>query len=210
MTLGGDVDFQQIAKKTPGFVGADLSSLTKEAAVVAINRIFTRLRASPESHGATSSAADTDAIGRSNNEIFSNGAEEGGAHASVGNNTAAAAVPGAVSKEPKNTDGVSSQEQQQQQQSPEDVSAMVIDQENPPTEHQNKATGAEPREATSAAADTRNKSSTPDDDVAAAAEGGADAVGGFLAGPLSPAQLAPLSVTMQDFMAAVKKVCHGR
>lgn len=39
-----------------------------------------------------------------------------------------------------------------------------------------------------------------------AGEGGAEAVGGFLAGPLSPAQLAPLSVTMEDFMAAVKKV----
>lgn len=37
-------------------------------------------------------------------------------------------------------------------------------------------------------------------------EGGAEAVGGFLAGPLSPAQLAPLSVTMEDFMTAVKKV----
>lgn len=45
MTLSGDVDFSQIAKKTPGFVGADLSSLTKEAAVVAINRIFAHLRA---------------------------------------------------------------------------------------------------------------------------------------------------------------------
>ena len=37
-------------------------------------------------------------------------------------------------------------------------------------------------------------------------ERGAEAVGGFLAGPLSPAQLAPLSVTMEDFMTAVKKV----
>ena len=40
MRLAGSFDFAAIAKKTPGFVGADLSSLTKEAAVVAINRIF--------------------------------------------------------------------------------------------------------------------------------------------------------------------------
>lgn len=40
MRLSGDFDFKLIAKKTPGFVGADLRSLTKEAAVLAINRIF--------------------------------------------------------------------------------------------------------------------------------------------------------------------------
>jgi ribosome biogenesis ATPase len=33
-------DFKLLARKTPGFVGADIRSLTKEAAVVAINRIF--------------------------------------------------------------------------------------------------------------------------------------------------------------------------
>lgn len=40
MKIKGDFDFNQLAKKTPGFVGADLSALTKEAAIVAINRIF--------------------------------------------------------------------------------------------------------------------------------------------------------------------------
>jgi ribosome biogenesis ATPase len=43
MRLSGDFDLSLIAKKTPGFVGADLASLTKEAAVIAINRIFTSL-----------------------------------------------------------------------------------------------------------------------------------------------------------------------
>jgi ribosome biogenesis ATPase len=33
-------DYKMLARKTPGFVGADIRSLTKEAAVVAINRIF--------------------------------------------------------------------------------------------------------------------------------------------------------------------------
>lgn len=33
-------DFKLLARKTPGFVGADVKSLAKEAAVVAINRIF--------------------------------------------------------------------------------------------------------------------------------------------------------------------------
>lgn len=40
MRLSGNFNFREIAKKTPGFVGADLKSVTKEAAVVAINRIF--------------------------------------------------------------------------------------------------------------------------------------------------------------------------
>lgn len=38
--LSGDIEFRVLAKKTPGFVGADIRSLTKEAGVVAINRIF--------------------------------------------------------------------------------------------------------------------------------------------------------------------------
>lgn len=40
MRLAGDFNFTRIAKLTPGYVGADLRALTKEAAVIAINRIF--------------------------------------------------------------------------------------------------------------------------------------------------------------------------
>ncbi|KAL3944582.1 MAG: hypothetical protein SGBAC_001348 [Bacillariaceae sp.] len=40
MKLGGDFNFKDLARRTPGYVGADIRSLTKEAAVVAINRIF--------------------------------------------------------------------------------------------------------------------------------------------------------------------------
>jgi ribosome biogenesis ATPase len=40
MRLEGTLDYRLLAKKTPGFVGADVRSLTKEAAVIAINRIF--------------------------------------------------------------------------------------------------------------------------------------------------------------------------
>ncbi len=43
MRLGGDIDFHILAKKTPGFVGADIRSLTKEAGVIAINRIFKKV-----------------------------------------------------------------------------------------------------------------------------------------------------------------------
>ena len=40
MRVEGDLDYKVLARKTPGFVGADVRSLTKEAAVLAINRIF--------------------------------------------------------------------------------------------------------------------------------------------------------------------------
>jgi ribosome biogenesis ATPase len=40
MRLSGDMDYKILARKTPGFVGADVRSLAKEAAVVAINRIY--------------------------------------------------------------------------------------------------------------------------------------------------------------------------
>ncbi|CAM6099845.1 unnamed protein product [Calypogeia fissa] len=40
LRLEGSFDFKQIAKRTPGFVGADLAALIKEAAAVAVKRIF--------------------------------------------------------------------------------------------------------------------------------------------------------------------------
>ena len=43
MRLDGQFDLDLIAKKTPGYVGADIRSLTKEAAIIAINRIFKEL-----------------------------------------------------------------------------------------------------------------------------------------------------------------------
>ncbi len=43
LRLAGDFDFDRIARMTPGFVGADLAALTKEAAAIAVTRIFATL-----------------------------------------------------------------------------------------------------------------------------------------------------------------------
>lgn len=43
LRLSGDFDFELIARNTPGYVGADLQAITKEAASIAINRIFSTL-----------------------------------------------------------------------------------------------------------------------------------------------------------------------
>ncbi|EIE24941.1 AAA-domain-containing protein [Coccomyxa subellipsoidea C-169] len=44
LRLDGDFDFAQVAVKTPGFVGADLTALIKEAAAIAVTRIFSELQ----------------------------------------------------------------------------------------------------------------------------------------------------------------------
>ena len=43
LRLAGGLDLAEIAKKTPGYVGADLSALAKEAAASAVARIFQQL-----------------------------------------------------------------------------------------------------------------------------------------------------------------------
>ncbi|KAG8760426.1 hypothetical protein FRC14_003123 [Serendipita sp. 396] len=40
LRLSGDFDFQSLARQTPGYVGADLASLTGAAGVIAVKRIF--------------------------------------------------------------------------------------------------------------------------------------------------------------------------
>ncbi len=42
-TLGKDVDLERIARRTPGFTGADLSNLLNEAAILAARRNFTEI-----------------------------------------------------------------------------------------------------------------------------------------------------------------------
>jgi len=45
LRLSGDFSFADVAKKTPGFVGADLAALIKEAAALAVKRIFANFQA---------------------------------------------------------------------------------------------------------------------------------------------------------------------
>ncbi|KAL6055226.1 Ribosome biogenesis ATPase RIX7 [Balamuthia mandrillaris] len=47
LRLAGDFNFREIAHKTPGFVGADLSALTREAATLAVHRVFHQLLRQP-------------------------------------------------------------------------------------------------------------------------------------------------------------------
>ncbi|KXZ48460.1 CDC48 protein [Gonium pectorale] len=57
LRLEGNFDFAYVANRTPGFVGADLMALTKEAAAVAITRIFATLNAAAAAAEAAGMAA---------------------------------------------------------------------------------------------------------------------------------------------------------
>jgi ribosome biogenesis ATPase len=74
--LEGDFDFARIARLTPGYVGADLAALTKEAAALAVARIFRTLAASGDAADADGNAAAADELGRE--ALFSRGALDAG------------------------------------------------------------------------------------------------------------------------------------
>ena len=40
LRLAGDFDYRYLARNTPGYVGADLTSLTSAAGIIAVKRIF--------------------------------------------------------------------------------------------------------------------------------------------------------------------------
>lgn len=44
LRLTPDFNFEEVARNTPGFVGADLMALMREAAMVAVNRVFSELK----------------------------------------------------------------------------------------------------------------------------------------------------------------------
>lgn len=216
MTLSGDVDFQQIAKKTPGFVGADLSSLTKEAAVVAINRIFTRLRAeSPPAASFAPSPAQTssaglplepdEAPGKGGVSYAEEAAGEVAARA-AGTTKGSSQIPAATHESGSSSSssggvigggGSSNSADEGTVMNGSGGSAASL------SNNAVKPLSPPPPPPSSSVASQLAKKATG---AVSGGGGGAEAVGGFLAGPLSAEQLAPLSVTMEDFLMAVKKV----
>ncbi|KAF6258779.1 P-loop containing nucleoside triphosphate hydrolase protein [Scenedesmus sp. NREL 46B-D3] len=101
LRLQGGFDFHAIARRTPGFVGADLAALTKEAAAVAVSRIFSQLEQQRQQR--LLRAADD----QQQQEPLQTAAAGGGTSGSRALATAAAAAA-----------AVAAPEQQQQQQGP--------------------------------------------------------------------------------------------
>lgn len=93
LRLEGNFDFRHVAKRTPGFVGADLAALTKEAAAVAVTRIFSQLDAAvAEAEGRNSAAATQLGLGLGR----SSGAEGGTAAGAVQQDSHAVSVSDAT------------------------------------------------------------------------------------------------------------------
>jgi len=73
LRVDGTFDFESISQRTAGFVGADLAALTKEAAVVAVNRIFKDMFGGDPAHAAllieSKSPAETAATALSNGSV---------------------------------------------------------------------------------------------------------------------------------------------
>ncbi|XP_059478326.1 nuclear valosin-containing protein-like [Neocloeon triangulifer] len=59
LRLSTDLDLAELGKLTPGFVGADLTSLAREAAMAAVNRVLSTLKVQAESIASTSKAVET-------------------------------------------------------------------------------------------------------------------------------------------------------
>ncbi|KAM9345201.1 nuclear valosin-containing protein-like isoform 2-T2 [Symphorus nematophorus] len=54
LKLPEDFDYQQLARLTPGYVGADLMALCREAAMTAVNRVLLEIKGRPQSHSQSS------------------------------------------------------------------------------------------------------------------------------------------------------------
>lgn len=52
MHIASNIDFRMLAQNTPGYVGADLKALAKEAAVIAVNRVITMVLPGGDGDGA--------------------------------------------------------------------------------------------------------------------------------------------------------------
>ena len=85
--MSGNLDLAEIAKKTPGYVGADLSALAKEAAALAVSRIFDAL--------AGEDAPKREREGNAGKEVGSGRADASGGVALIGGRLADRAPLGA-------------------------------------------------------------------------------------------------------------------
>ncbi|KAJ9606766.1 Ribosome biogenesis ATPase rix7 [Cladophialophora chaetospira] len=73
MSLASDVDFALLAKRTPGFVGADLNDLVSTASATAVRRYLNQLKANAEKHTMDVDMELTAANGTNTNSAMDNG-----------------------------------------------------------------------------------------------------------------------------------------
>ena len=77
LRLSGDFDFKAVARRTPGFVGADLAALMKEAAALAVKRIFVHLDGIIGAAAAEAEGRTTQSVANHPNNTNQNGGSGG-------------------------------------------------------------------------------------------------------------------------------------
>lgn len=90
LKLSEDFDYQQLARLTPGYVGADLMALCREAAMNAVNRVLIMLGGSPRSSSLSSTGHLSAAGPEAETETESAGAEKQTSNANPGAHTQSA------------------------------------------------------------------------------------------------------------------------
>lgn len=60
LKLPEDFDYQQLARLTPGYVGADLMALCREAAMTAVNRALLQVTGAPHNQSSATDQAASD------------------------------------------------------------------------------------------------------------------------------------------------------
>ncbi|KAJ1815576.1 Ribosome biogenesis ATPase rix7, partial [Coemansia sp. RSA 2598] len=169
LLLSGDFDIRELAKRTPGYVGADLTALTTAAGMIAVKRIFHRLQELPDSDLAQEPSAAVES-------------GPGGA-VSVGEVAGSSSIASSLAGRLAET-AVGSQDEGTCAEA--DLS-MAVDKE----------------------ADEPAPASTPALWDARPATEKLRTIAGFLSrhpDPLTPEELAPLAITNDDFILALKKV----
>ncbi|KAJ2599287.1 Ribosome biogenesis ATPase rix7 [Coemansia sp. RSA 1721] len=164
LLLSGDFDIKELAKRTPGYVGADLTALTTAAGMIAVKRIFHKLQELPGSESAAAAGAESESADSVNQT-----AEKNLAGMLAGRLAEAAGDVGKV--------GICTEA---------DLSMAVDNEDDEPV-----------------------PASTPALWDARPAAERLRTIAGFLSrhpDPLTPEELAPLAITNDDFILALKKV----
>ncbi|MEW5313326.1 MAG: hypothetical protein WDW38_004903 [Sanguina aurantia] len=201
LRLEGDFDFRVVAKKTPGFVGADLTALIKEAAAIAVTRIFSRM--DPSLHPAASPSPSTAAAAAAAPSTPSTLITLPAPPPHLSNRTvptlSVTAAPSATPRLPPNN----RHQQHRRNYSHRYAPQATSDHPAPTSDSNPRAPAALTVGGTTAAAAAAAPQQPPLAVVAAQPQRPLLRFGG---GPLGPADLRGLAITMADFLAALPKV----
>lgn len=214
LTLSSEFDYESIAKNTPGYVGADLTALTREAAMLAVNRVFKDLQSQPgfisNVNGCSSgesSSIKTVQNGQATKFNLSNGE-------TVVTTESTHQCETQISENTENPDSKDSSHTEKDQKQSESSSGVNSTQELMVTAPNNKGDNSDSANNCSEVVPCGNVSGSQNQDIASGQNPNNDKnlqleyLLHLLKNqpPLSGDQLQGMSISMQDFQEAIKHV----